>query len=1066
MSTILSPGDIAIIGFNFDNPDQLAFLTLVDIAAGTAIKFTDNGWKNDNTFRSNEGIFTWTATTDITAGTVIKLDVNGVAFSASGDQIIAYQGTDTNPTFIYALNSEGSNGEWQSDATSSNTSALPTGLVNGETAVALDEIDNAIYTGTTSGTKAELLAAISDKSNWTGSDSTRQNIPTDSFTITDNDNGGTTVFINEIHYDNSGSDVGEFIELAGSAGTNLDGWSIVLYNGNNGSVYNTIDLTGNTFTDQNNGFGFVSVFISGIQNGSPDGIALVDNETNVVQFLSYEGSLTAIGGPADGLTSTDIGVSESSSTPIGFSLQLTGTGSQAEDFTWTSPAIETPDAVNNGQSFGTTPPPPPPNQIIKIHTIQGTGLQSSLTGQIVTVEAIVIGDFQGSSGLRGFYLQEEDTDADANALTSEGIFVFDGSNPGVDVNVGDKVQVTGTVTEFNSSGTFLTELSNITDVTVVNTGNNLPIEVTINDLKAANGSSVGLENYEGMRVNFAETLTVTEYFELGRFGNVALSTGGRLYQPTNVTTPGTAANNLQADNDLRRIVLDDGSTQQNADPILFGRNGQTLSSTNILRGGDTVTQLSGILDQRFGDYRVQTNTGVDFQAVNQRPTTTPDVGGTLKIANYNVLNYFTTIDNGSNGARGADSSSEFQRQQAKLVSALTEIDADILGLVEIENNSDTAVSNLVSALNTETGLETYNYIATGTIGTDAIKVALIYKPDVVNPFGNFAILDSSVDPTFQDNRNRPALAQTFEEIATGEKVTISLNHFKSKGSSGLSNTQDPNFAQGDGQGFWNATRTDAANALVNWLATDPTGSGDNDFLIMGDLNAYAMEDPITTIKNAGYTNLIEQFNGLDAYSYVFDGQFGYLDHALSNSSLTSQVTGVTELHINADEPNVFDYNEEFNPPSLYSVDPYRTSDHDPVLIGLNLGNFVEGTADIDILTGTNNKDVIAGFQGFDIITTGDGTDQIVYNSVTDGIDFITDFEVGNDTFVLTELLDSLGYNGSDPIADGYIDFVSSGTNTMVQFDADGTAGSGIFRNLIFVENVTPNALNDSNNFVF
>lgn len=718
----------------------------------------------------------------------------------------------------------------------------------------------------------------------------------------------------------------------------------------------------------------------------------------------------------------------------------------------------------------TTPditPPPPPEEITKIHTIQGTGLQSTLTGQIVTVEAIVIGDFQGSSGLSGFYLQEEDTDTDGNVLTSEGLFIFDGSLPAVDVSVGDKVKVTGTVTEFNSSGTFLTELSNITNVTVLSTGNILPSEVIIDDLKAANGAALELESYEGMRVNFSETLTLTEYFQLGRFGEVVLSTDGRLQQPTNVTTPGASANALQAENDLRRIVLDDGSNRQNVDPILFGRNGEPLSSTNLLRGGDTVTNLTGVLDQRFGEYRVQTNTGVDFQAVNERPTTPPDVGGSLKVANFNVLNYFTTIDDAFNDARGADSISEFQRQQDKLVTALLEIDADIFGLVELENNGDIAISNLVNVLNSETAPGTYDYIATGTIGTDAIKVGLIYKTSAVNPVGDYAILDSSVDPTFQDDLNRPVLAQTFQQIDTGEKVTVAVNHFKSKGTSGLTNTNDPNYDQGDGQGFWNATRTDAANALVNWLATDPTNSGDSDYLIIGDLNSYAMEDPITAIKNAGYTNLIEQFSGADAYSYVFDGQFGYLDHALSNSSLTSQVTGVAEWHINADEPNVFDYNEEFNPPSLYSVDPYRTSDHDPVIIGLNLGNFsyLNGTVGSDILTGTNSNELITGLQGKDTITTGGGSDRIVYNSVTDGVDIIKDFMVGSDKFVLTELLDSVGYSGSNPISDGYIKFSSKGVHTILKLDADGNNGTGLSRDFIYVQNVSVTALNNLDNFV-
>jgi predicted extracellular nuclease len=160
------------------------------------------------------------------------------------------------------------------------------------------------------------------------------------------------VLINEFHYDNDGADTGEFIEIAGPAGTDLTGWSIVLYNGSNGSNYNTTNLS-STIPDQSNGFGTVVVNYptNGIQNGAPDGIALVDDSNNVVQFLSYEGSFTAVGGPADGMTSTDIGVIESSSTPVGFSLQLTGTGTMSEDFSWNSPADDTPGAVNDGQSF-------------------------------------------------------------------------------------------------------------------------------------------------------------------------------------------------------------------------------------------------------------------------------------------------------------------------------------------------------------------------------------------------------------------------------------------------------------------------------------------------------------------------------------------------------------------------------------------------------------------------------------------------------------------------------------------------------------------------------------------
>ena len=189
----LVAGDIAIVSFNFDNPDALSFVALTDIDAGTEIHFTDKGWLASGQFRSGEGSFTWTAAANVLAGTVVSPVVSGVAFAATGDQILAYQGLASNPTFLYGLNSDGSVGEWQTDATSANTSALPSGLVNGTTAIALPEIDNTIYNGTTTGTKAELLAAIGDASNWLGSNSTRQTLPTANFTVLSDDPGDDPV---------------------------------------------------------------------------------------------------------------------------------------------------------------------------------------------------------------------------------------------------------------------------------------------------------------------------------------------------------------------------------------------------------------------------------------------------------------------------------------------------------------------------------------------------------------------------------------------------------------------------------------------------------------------------------------------------------------------------------------------------------------------------------------------------------------------------------------------------------------------------------------------------------
>ncbi len=243
-------------------------------------------------------------------------------------------------------------------------------------------------------------------------------------------------------------------------------------------------------------------------------------------------------------------------------------------------------------------------------------------------------------------------------------------------------------------------------------------------------------------------------------------------------------------------------------------------------------------------------------------------------------------------------------------------------------------ATLVDALNDVAGAGTYDYIATGGIGTDVIRVALIYKPGSVTPVGDFAILDSSVDERFNDDHNRPVLAQAFEEIATGGIFTMAVNHLKSKGS-GCGGAPDDDPVQGN----CNGTRTLAAEALVDWLSTDPTGSGDLDALIIGDLNSYDKEDPIVAIRDAGYTDLVHAFGGELAYSYLFDSQLGYLDTALSSRTLTSQVTGTSVWHINADEPDLIDYDMSFKSATqdtIFAPDAYRSSDHDPVIVGLDL----------------------------------------------------------------------------------------------------------------------------------
>ncbi len=612
----------------------------------------------------------------------------------------------------------------------------------------------------------------------------------------------------------------------------------------------------------------------------------------------------------------------------------------------------------------------------RIHQVQGSGSSSPLTGQTVTIEGVVIADFQLGNQLRGFFIQEETGDQDADSSTSEGIFVFTGNTPPLDVQEGQIVRVTGAVSEFFN----MTQVSATTagSITLVNGGNNLAaVTPTTIDLPVVGDINTFYEQREGMLVKFADTMYVSEYFELARYGQIVLTADGRPFQYSHTDNTPTAAEYTAFLDDLnrKRIILDDDDNVQNSplpngsfyypQPGGFGTGTQ---GTNFFRGGDTVSNLTGVLHWSFAGqsgtdaWRIRPTAAnpITFTAANPRPTNPPDVGGNVKVASFNVLNYFNTIDTvgGNNSPRGADSVDEFNRQNEKLIAALQGLNADVIGLMEIENNGGAAtpaVKELVDRLNAMVGADTYGYVDTGNVGTDQITVAFIYKKSVVETQGAAAIL---TNPGFTDpnntgvQRSRPAIAQTFRVIDSnnpdfGAAFNVVVNHLKSKGPGGAAGAD---LDQLDGQGAWNDTRTKAANYLVNtWIPSDPTGQGDADFLIIGDLNAYKGETPITTLKNAGYTDLVETYGGNNAYSYVFDGQLGYLDHALANAALAPQVTGVAKWHINADEVPVFDYNNtaddgageasfEAKPTgnNLYEANAFRTSDHDPVVIGLNL----------------------------------------------------------------------------------------------------------------------------------
>ncbi|WP_019180486.1 ExeM/NucH family extracellular endonuclease [Microbacterium yannicii] len=710
------------------------------------------------------------------------------------------------------------------------------------------------------------------------------------------------------------------------------GYSIAQYSNGNTSTSFTAALTGTIAPDDVFVFAHgaadpailaqadqVSATNAGLFNGD-DAVALVKSGT-IVDVLGQIGVDPGTEWGTGATSTADNTLRRAAGTCVG---DATGTDAFDPAAGWAGFAQNTFDGLGTHDADCALPPSTDPGtdpveagcdlEPVAIGAVQGAGAATPVAGEDVLIEGVVVGDFQ-TGGFDGYYVQDA---GDGDAATSDGIFVY--APDGAEVAVGDVVSVAGQAAE-NFGMTQIVaadvELCGTAEVPAA-TALSLPL------------SEAEREAAEGMYVTLPQQLTVAETFEFGRFGTFSLSLG-RQAQPTGLYDAGSPeAVALAAKNIAESITVDDGRGSQNPDPAIHP-NGEVFTLENAFRSGDLVTNVTGVLDYRFDVWAVQPTEGADFAVGNPR-TTAPEVDGELKVASFNVLNYFTTLTGPD--ARGANDEVEFERQEAKIVTALAEIDADVFGLIEIENNG-TAVAALTTALNERLGSEVYDHIETGVIGTDVITTALIYKPESVTPAGAFQLMDQSKDARWLDDFNRPGLTQSFTDAA-GATVTVVVNHLKSKGSdcNAVNDPTDPN-----GQGNCNGVRTQAAAALADWLATDPTAQGAGRELILGDLNSYAQEDPIQALAAAGYTDLLAQFEGQDAYSYVFDGQLGYLDYALAGTDVLDEVADAAVWNVNADEPSLIDYDMSFKQPAqdaLYAEDAYRSSDHDPVIVGLDL----------------------------------------------------------------------------------------------------------------------------------
>jgi hypothetical protein len=564
--TGLVAGDIAIIGANFDNPDEFAFVLLTNIDAGTVINFTDNGWFSSGSFRTGEGTLTWTAPTSYCAGSVITPGVGGMAFATDGDQILAYQGAAATPTFVYAMNNEGA-GVWQTDATSSNTSALPSGLTNTVTAVALNEIDNAVYAGITSGTRANLLAAIGNNSNWTGSDSTRQTMPTGPFTVTDAPPCGG----------DAAPSVSSTIPSNNAAG--------VAVNANLSITFNEA----------------VNVAEEWFQIACPiSGTRLV-------------GDTAVTGGPITFTINPNVDFAENETCTITiYAAQVTDQDSDDPPDNMTADYIFNFTTVN-------------PSGITKIHQVQGSGSIIAITG-MVTIEGVVVGDYQANNQLRGFFLQEETADQDTNPATSEGIFVYCNACATA-VAEGQIVQATGNATDFFGMSQVDVTASG-GSVTVINAGDNMGLVTPASLDLPVPASFTNIDDYyeqfEGMLVTFADELTVTEYFQLARYGQIILAEGGKLDQFTQINLPdATGYTNHLDDVARRRVILDDlNNTQNVTDPVHHPQPGG-FSLTNYVRGGYTVSNLRGVLHYSWAGKAAPTPSAFGRRSPTPSPSPPP-----------------------------------------------------------------------------------------------------------------------------------------------------------------------------------------------------------------------------------------------------------------------------------------------------------------------------------------------------------------------------------------------------------------------------------------------------------
>lgn len=555
---------------------------------------------------------------------------------------------------------------------------------------------------------------------------------------------------------------------------------------------------------------------------------------------------------------------------------------------------------------------------VTIGQVQGPGPRSPLEGRNVLVEGVVSGVF---GGLGGVFVSSFGSDADPR--TAEGVWVPHPKGAEPRLRPGDRVQLLGTVRELGDGDSTLTSIEP-TRLTKTGTAD---VPVLVLTAPPAHG----WESYEGQPVRIEAPLTVNDTGGLYRYGELATAFGGRVYAPTERAPPGPEAQALAADNARRGLRIDDARQATDVDTVWYL---PAHDDDAPLRAGSTVGLLEGVVDERFGSYRLQLTKEIGHITQAPRPAP-PTVPGDRRIAGFNVLNLFN--GDGAGGGfpteRGAASRAEYDRQQAKLVAVVQALDPDLAALMELENDGygpRSSLAQFVDALNAAGPHGDWRFVDAGEgPGTNPIRVGIVYRAGRFTPVGAPATL---TDGPFAE-RSRAPLVQAFRasdgRTPSGPVFVVAANHFKSKGC-GRDPLTGGDADSGDGQACFNATRVESARRLHDWLATDPTGTGATATLVLGDLNAHAQEDPLRLLRERGWRDAFAGPQAEPPYSFIFAGQSARLDHALVDAGLAGRLRAAVEWHNSADESDRFDYRLDDD------ADPWRASDHDPMLLGFDL----------------------------------------------------------------------------------------------------------------------------------